>query len=475
MNKKIPPYLFAVSAVAVTILLSATLSALLLDGEEAPLPIPSDQQAADRMARAVMEAKCADCHGQNPTYNSIINLASFGMLRRHVENAQKAFTMKPDSAIRSGSVDYLKMDYVLRTRRMPPAAYSMVHLGSKLTPDDVKILRYRYHAEGAVARAFSPIFPAVAEEKDYDKIRLGHMLFYDPRLSANNKISCSTCHDLTKGGTDNLAKSEGVPGPDGKPQLGNVNAPSVYNAAGNIKQFWDGRAANLQEQAGGPPLNPVEMGYSQPGDWNEIAAKLSQDPELAELFASVYGEQGITEDTITDAIAAFELTLATPDSDFDRYLNGDQNALSSEQVEGMRIFLNYGCANCHAGPTLGGISFENINTHADLRSHAPGYHETAFGLQDFTKKREHRDMFRVPNLRNVALTAPYFHTGSIWELDEAVRMMFETQTGIAPGKSKIRAVTRFLEAQTGKLNGIPLQELKAEDVKIPGSTIPRNN
>jgi len=498
MNKKITPYLFAFAAAGVTVLLSATISLIALpQNKRSDLPVPTNKQDADAMANALMESKCAACHGTNPEYNRIVNLLALGQLKRDIDGAQRSFRMG-GSPLRSGNVDYLKMDYVLRTRRMPPTQYSMVHLGSRLTPDDVKILRHRYTKAGAFARAFATISPAVVSPQEKDKVLLGHMLFFDPRLSTNNKISCASCHDLTKGGTDNLAKSEGVPGSDGKPQLGGVNAPSVYNAAGNIRQFWDGRAANLQEQAGGPPLNPVEMGYSKPEDWNAIANKLKQDAKLTELFAKVYGDQGITGDTITDAIAAFECTLVTPDSDFDRYLGenpyaidkvdaakrstssqcylgGDSCAIDKEQEKGMFAFFNYGCATCHSGPSLGGLSFEYVNTHAKLRAHKPDYEESAFGHRDFTKNEAHRDMFRVPNLRNVALTAPYFHTGTVRTLDEAVRIMFETQTGCVPSNGTIRSVTRFLEAQTGCLNGTPLDKLKPEEVSIPGSTIPKQD
>lgn len=475
MNKKITPYLFAVSAAGIAILLSATLSQIFLPaGEYSPAPRPQNQQEADAMAQALLESKCASCHGEKPEYNSVVNLLALGLLKRDVENAQRSFKLGRDDW-RSGHVDYLRMDYVLRTRKMPPTQYSMVHLGTRLTPEDVDILRHRYSKAGAYLRAFSAIAPATVAPEDKEKVELGRLLFFDPRLSTNNQVACASCHDLTKGGTDNLPKSEGVPGPDGKPQLGGVNAPTVYNAAGNIRQFWDGRAADLQEQAGGPPLNPVEMGYSTPSDWQEIAAKLAKDERLSSLFARVYGEAAINGETITDAIAAFERTLTTPGSAFDRYLLGDKEAMTPEQVEGMEAFVNYGCATCHSGPALGGLSFEYINTHADLRRlAAPEYQEGAFGLKDFTKKEAHRDMFRVPTLRNVALTAPYFHTGTVNSLQEAVRIMFETEVGAVPGKGTVNAVTRFLEAQTGCLNGKPLDALKPEDVAPPANPVPQS-
>ncbi len=471
--KKITPYLLSVASAAGIIAAAGGVSYVLHDATHQPSPyLTKDNQVADHNAQVILENKCAACHGANPEYSGLMNLLSFGKIRRDIEGAQRAFLMKPadDAAsVRSGNVDYLKMDKVLRTRRMPPAAYSAVHLGSRLTPEDVALLRCRYKEDAAAMRAFSPILPAAEADNDIEALRrhLGHRLFFDGRLSTTNEVSCATCHDLTLGGTDNKPKSEGVPGTDGKPQLGGVNAPTVYNAAGNIRQFWDGRAADLKEQAGGPPLNPVEMGYATPEDWEKIAEKLREDPELEAFFALVYGAQGITGETITDAIAAFEKTLMTPDSDFDRYLKGDAGALTEEQQQGMADFVRFGCAACHSGPALGGISFEYIHTHAPFHSFMPAdYQEGAHGLADFTKKDEHKDMFRVPTLRNVALTAPYFHTGAVKTLEEAVRIMFKTQVGSSDaGEAAIRNVTRFLEAQTGKLNGKPLDKLTPEDVK----------
>ncbi len=432
---------------------------------------PMDPAVADAVAGRVLEMKCAACHAQDATYSKFLNFFSFGLMADHVNGARRAFTLTPDASLRSGNVDYLKMDYVLRTRRMPPASYSMVHLGSRLTPTDVAILRNKYKETGAAARRFSPIRPAVepATELEAARIYLGYKLYHDGRLSTTNQVSCASCHDLTRGGTDNLAKSEGVPGADGLPQLGGVNAPTNLNAAGNIRQFWDGRAADLKEQAGGPPLNPVEMGYSCAEDWNAIADKLSKDPEMVALFAYVFGDKGISADTITTAIAAYEQTLVTPDSAFDLYLKGDEKALTDSQKAGMESFVQLGCATCHSGPTLGGISFEYINTYANLRDLATpaDYKEGAYGLNDYTRKEEHKDMFRVPNLRNVALTAPYFHTGTVNSLKDAVRIMIQTQNGAGNATEEtVNNITRFLEAQTGKLYGKPANALTPEDVKL---------
>lgn len=461
--KKILPYAFGVAVMGAVVGAVSLVSQKLLE-PEAPLPERVDMKKADEMAHAVIQAKCADCHGANSDINTFINFFSGNMLREDVENARRAWKIEGDPMVRSGLVDFLKMDHVLRTRSMPPVQYTIVHVGSRLTPQDVALLRLRYSEQGAMRRRFQPLATAEPEADNILKAHLGYMLFHDARLSTNNEVSCSSCHDISMGGTDHKPKSEGVPGKDGKPQLGGVNAPTVFNAAWHIRQFWDGRAADLQEQAGGPPLNPVEMGYATPEDWDHIAAKLRQDPLIVALFDYVYGDIGITDDTITDAIAAFERTLTTPDSAFDRYLKGEENAMDEEQKAGMSAFVSYGCATCHAGPAMGGLSFEPINKRAPLRAHAPGYEEGAWGLQDYTDQPEHKDMFRVPTLRNVALTYPYFHTGTVQRLEEAVRIMFETQAGSVPAEGVLRSVTRFLEAQTGTFRGKSLHELQAQDV-----------
>lgn len=428
------------------------------------LPSQVDMQKADQMAQELLQAKCADCHGANPQFNTLVNFLSGNLLRRDVEQARRAWKMEGDAHVRSGVVDFLKLDHVLRTRSMPPVQYTVAHLGSRLTPQDVALLRLRYSEQGAAQRRFRAIESVEVAQQDIPRVHLGYLLYHDPRLSTTNEISCSSCHDMSRAGTDNKAKSEGVPGADGKPQLGGVNAPTVFNAAGHIRQFWDGRAADLQEQAGGPPLNPVEMGYSVPEDWEKIAAKLREDKLIVALFEMIYGEKGITGETITDAIAAFERTLVTPDSAFDLYLKGDEKALTDEQKAGMQAFVNYGCATCHAGPALGGLSFEDINKRGELRAFMPGYEEGAYGLRDFTRKEEHTDMFRVPTLRNVALTFPYFHTGVVKNLEDAVRIMFDTQAGAVPSAAVVKQVTRFLEAQTGKFRDIALEELVSQDV-----------
>lgn len=431
---------------------------------------PAGSAEAKELAQTTLQYKCAACHGSSTdTFNPLLNILALGMLQRDVEAGQRGFNLTPDARVRSAAVDLLKMDQVLSRRHMPPLAYRIMHPGSGLTEQDVSVLRNLYSKEAADATRYGHILPAAAAASPQEsaKIQLGKLLYNDPRLSTTDAVSCASCHDLTKGGTDNLPKSEGVPGADGKPQLGGVNAPTVYNAESNIRQFWDGRAADLKEQAGGPPLNPVEMGYAHPEDWNKIASKLAQSSELRVLFAAAFGDKGITADTITEAIAAYEKTLRTPDSAFDLYQKGDKTAMNEEATAGKAAFEQQGCATCHSGPTLGGQSFEYINTYADLRPLATpsSYTEGAYGLADFTKKEAHKDMFRVPLLRNIALTAPYFHTGTVNKLEDAVRIMIKTQGKEPVTDDSVNNITAFLKAQTGKLNGKSLDSLTPEDVK----------
>ncbi len=433
------------------------------------------KEERDALAATILDRKCGLCHGVDATVNPLLNTMSGGLMQRDLEGAQRSYIIKPQEDIRHFAVDMLKLDRSLSTRSMPPLQYKLMHWGDYLSDADVKLLRSTMPAEKLDMFKYSPVQAKKASMgKAKLKVELGHLLFFDKRLSSDNTVSCASCHDLTKGGTDNLEKSEGV-FKDGKAQLGGVNAPTVYNAEGHIKQFWDGRAADLKEQAGGPPLNPVEMGYAHPDDWTKIAAKLAEDSRLVKLFQEVYGSEGITANTITDAIAAFESTLVTPDSAFDLYLKGDSNAMNEQQKKGLALFTEHGCYTCHSGQALGGRSFEFINTFAPLRSHMEKPEEDAArGLMDFTKKDAHSDMFRVPTLRNIALTAPYMHTGKVEKLEDAVNLMFKTQADIEPTHDMVADVTAFLQAQTGKLNGKPLDQLTVEDVAPPAPEAPQS-
>ena len=233
-----------------------------------------------------------------------------------------------------------------------------------------------------------------------------------------------------------------------------MNAPTSYNSWFNFVQFWDGRAATLAEQAAGPPLNPVEMGSAS---FDEIAAKLAADADFNKRFCQVYAD-GLNEKNITDAIAEYEKTLLTPNSAFDRYLKGDKTAMTEEQVEGYDIFKDYKCATCHAGVNMGGLSYEMMGQRADYFKDREinmksGLTDADNGRWTQTKVERDRYRFKTPTLRNVALTWPYYHDGSVATLEEAVSMMAEYQVGKKMPEAEVKKVKAYLEALTGQYQG----------------------
>ena len=242
--------------------------------------------------------------------------------------------------------------------------------------------------------------------------------------------------------------SEGING-----LQGTVNSPTVFNAVFNIDQFWNGRAHTLAEQAAAPPINPVEMGDQT---WEQIIERLCQDASLVAEFKAIYPEEGLTEATVTDAIEEFEKTLITPNDKLDRYLKGDKNAMSTEELAGYQAFKANDCATCHYGKTLGGQSFELMSKYgdyfADRKESRPdiAYNDDDNGLFGFTGKAEDMHKFKVPNLRNISKTAPYYHDGTIESLEEAVRLMFHYELGKTATDEQVASITTFLKALDGE-------------------------
>jgi len=269
---------------------------------------------------------------------------------------------------------------------------------------------------------------------DMKKAALGKALFFDPILSRDNTISCATCHDLQNGGDDGLRFSYGIKGAEGV-----INAPTVYNAVFNFRQFWDGRAKDLKEQVYGPIENPVEMGESLP----HVVKKLKANSRYRSLFDRLYSD-GVTAENLADAIAEYEKTLITPDAPFDRYLKGDQNAISKQAKEGYRLFREKGCIICHNGQNVGGNLYNKFGIYKDANS-------TNLGRYNVTKREEDKYLFRVPSLRNVALTAPYMHDGRIKTLHEAVVLMTQYQLGRFMAPEEIDAIVAFLKSLTGRV------------------------
>lgn len=304
----------------------------------------------------------------------------------------------------------------------------------------------------AHAQSEEPIRPIPQTIKlDAKKVALGDKLFHDKRLSKDNTISCASCHPLERGGVDGGVGSTGINGVKGP-----INAPTVFNSGFNFRQFWDGRAGSLEEQAAGPIHNPKEMG----SNWNEVIGKLSGDAALVAMFKDAYAD-GLQPKNVQDAIATFERSLITPNSRFDRYLRGDSAALKEDELRGYQLFKNYGCVACHQGVNVGGNMFQVFGVMGDYFAKRGGVKEADLGRFNVTKNEADRNMFKVPGLRNVALTAPYFHDGSAKTLNDAVDVMFKYQLGrVAPQQDK-ELIVKFLHTLTGEFRGQTLDRTAA--------------
>ncbi|MEJ2621625.1 MAG: cytochrome-c peroxidase [Candidatus Thiodiazotropha sp.] len=266
-------------------------------------------------------------------------------------------------------------------------------------------------------------------------VELGKKLYFDPRLSKSGFISCNSCHNLSMGGTDNLKTSIGH-----NWQQGPINAPTVLNSSLNLAQFWDGRAADLKAQAGGPIANPGEMAAS-----HTLAVEVLESiPQYVMEFKNVFGVDKITIDEVTEAIAEFEKTLVTPNSDFDKWLLGDKSALNSQELKGYKLFKESGCTSCHNGEAVGGNSFQKMGLVEAYKTD-----NKAEGLSAVTGKDADRFKFKVPTLRNVEMTYPYFHDGEAETLTEAVDVMGRLQLGRKFTDAENRQVVAFLKTLTG--------------------------
>lgn len=283
---------------------------------------------------------------------------------------------------------------------------------------------------------FEPLKPA--PNSDTEQVKLGKMLFYEPRLSVNNTISCKSCHNLETYGVDQRVTSPGHIG-----QMGTRNAPTVLNASLNQSQFWDGRAKDLVEQAGEPILNPLEMAMP-----NEAAviARLKTIPAYVSAFQKAFPDQPspISYTNLRQALARFEETLLTP-SRFDRFLEGDSQSLSENEKTGLKTFMNRGCVACHYGPGLGGERFHKFGIMK------PYQHQKDMGRFEVTQQARDRYLFKVPLLRNIEQTGPYFHDGKVKDLKEAIRIMADTELGATFSDAEIENLLTFLKTLTGEV------------------------
>lgn len=299
-----------------------------------------------------------------------------------------------------------------------------------------------------------PIQPAAVT--DQALVDLGAKLYFDPRLSKSGFISCNSCHNLSLGGTDNLTTSIGD-----NWQKGPINAPTVLNSSMNVAQFWDGRAKTLKEQAGGPIANPKEMAFT-----HELAVGvIASIPQYVDEYDRVFHSRDVTIDGITTAIAAFEDTLVTPNARFDKWLKGDKAAITTAEYNGYQLFASSGCGMCHNGPAVGGRAFRKMGVVEPYRTNNP-----AEGRVAVTGRDADRFNFKVPTLRNVELTYPYFHDGAAATLPEAVNVMARVQLGKQFSESDNRDIVAFLKTLTGDQPAIALPVLPPSSDRTPRPT-----
>ncbi len=312
--------------------------------------------------------------------------------------------------------------------------------------NDVKTMADSFKELNEQARQLFGVLPDIAENPDNvitaEKVELGKKLYFDKRLSKDNTQSCNTCHNLNTFGVDNKPFSAGNDG-----SLGSRNSPTTLNAALHFAQFWDGREPDVEAQAGGPILNPVEM--AMPSE-QAVIERLSGIDEYVNLFSKAFPEEpAITYDNLKKAIGAFERKLITP-SRFDEYIAGDDSALSEKEKKGLQTFINAGCITCHSGSLLGGNSYQKFGLFGNYWDYTKS-EKIDNGRFDVTKKEADKYFFKTPSLRNVEKTAPYFHDGSVQELDEAIRIMAKAQLNKDLTDQEINEIIDFLKTLTGEV------------------------
>ncbi len=294
--------------------------------------------------------------------------------------------------------------------------------------------------------------PEVKNAQFDEKALLGGAIFQDRRLSKDNTISCSSCHNLQSSGADSKERSVGVGG-----VLGDINAPTVFNSGFNFRQFWNGRAKTLEEQIDGPIQHPKEMGTT----WEKVIEKLKEDKTLVARFNKNY-KDGLSKENIKDSIAAFERALVTSNARFDLYLKGDTKALTETEKSGYLRFKSYGCIACHQGMNVGGNMFQTMGVMGNyFKDRGTEITEADLGRFSITKDELDKHLFRVPSLRNVALTAPYFHDGSAKSLEQAIGVMAKYQLGRKLSKDEVSSIVAFLKTLTGEKPPIIERVMKA--------------
>ncbi len=448
----------------IVLLVLVVLGVLVVPATNMLLAVPSPSIATIQTGDAaldgvagVMAAKCGACHasdGSVPWYGSLPVMSD--LIQADMTTGLQSMDYAEALSAAGGRVDEVmlaKTEHVVSVGVMPPARYVALHWNANLSAADKEMIEEWIRSERAAHYAVDGAAEAFAGEAvqplpdsipvDAAKAALGERLFHDKRLSKDDTISCASCHDLAKGGTDQVQYSTGVGN-----ALGGINSPTVFNAAFHVEQFWDGRAADLVEQADGPVNNPIEMA----SDWDAAKVKLEQDAEFTAAFMAVY-PQGYTKEACTEAIAEFEKTLVTPNSRFDLYLKGNEDALTEQERAGYATFKERGCVMCHVGKAMGGQSFERMGRKADYFAKRGNLTDADNGRFNVTKDESDRHAFRTPTLRNIALTFPYFHDGSTSDLTEAVDVMATSMLDVTLSEEETMNMVAFLGTLTGQYKG----------------------
>ena len=420
-----------------------------------------DAPVSQQVAAILEQNGCYSCHSGQDGTPFYAKLPFADPILAHVEIGTRFWDLRREDLENPSEVLLSKLQHSVTSGNMPLVEYKLIHWGTGFNKAEKSLLtewilsqRQERFATGTACEAYAqhalqPIPDSLAT--DIRKVTLGRKMYNEARVSLDGTLSCATCHVIDKGGADSRGTrtSEGIYG-----QFGGINAPTVLNAAFNVEQFWNGRAHTLADQAAGPPVNPVEMGDQT---WEQICERLKEDASLVAEFQSIYPE-GITQATVTDAIAEYEKTLITPNDRLDQMLKGDENALTEKEKKGLVAFMDNSCAVCHVGKTLGGQSFETLGIYEDYYAAREQsnpdivYNDDDKGLAGFTGDTTDLHRFKVPGLRNISKTSPYFHDGTQATIEDAVRAMFRFELGVkeAP-ESDVASISAFLRTLDGEI------------------------
>ena len=441
-----------------------------LSGKNEPIvPVTGSSHNFEHVSK-VLQDKCVDCHSPGMTRMPIYSELPIAkqLMAKDIENASARLILSKqlyNGETRFSPLMLARLEGVIYNNSMPPSLYLSMHWTDRLTPEEKNAIlgwiaeersKLAWSADSAESKKGEPVQPLpLTLAVDSQKVILGQKLFFDRSLSGDDTLNCASCHSLTKGGTDQAKVATGIRG-----QQGPINSPTVYNAMYNIAQFWDGRAKDLREQAAGPVANPGEMG----AQWDDVIEKLKRTNDYQATFNVLYSEQGLTKATVTDAISVFEQSLVTSNSRFDQFLRGNNEILTTDEKDGYSLF-KANCTSCHFGPTLGGLSFEKMGKKQDYFKLRGGpLTEADKGRFNFTKQEKDRYFFKVPTLRNVELTHPYFHDGSVTTLEDAVKIMAKVQLDKNFTGQEINKIVAFLKTLTGEYKGKLITQLKDENL-----------